>query len=153
MVRMRVSFLVVASLALVWVGTMSSSKANQSNSRCHSSIFLPLDPLVAAKTFEQAVKSNPVSAEAHRELGSAYLALFDRSELAQHEFHEVVRLDPSSAAGYAGLGWSYVNSATTSLHRSLQRHYSESQLQLFTQAIDFFDRALSLDPHDASALL
>jgi tetratricopeptide (TPR) repeat protein len=151
---MRLTYPVLASLALVWVGVMTSSKGDPSNSPCHSSIFLPLDPLIAVESSARSVKSNPLSSEAHRELGSAYLSLFDSSEAAQQEFREVVRLDPSSSSGYTGLGWSYLdlNSLAMSF-RTLGRHNSDSEIERYRVALSWFERALGLDPDDASAHL
>ena len=150
---MRFTYAVLASVALVWVGVMTSSKGNPSNSQCHSSIFLPVDPLIAVGSSARSVSSNPLSSEAHRELGSAFLSLFDRSVAAQQEFREVVSLDPSCSAGYTGLGWSYLDLNSFPISRRLNRHNSDSDIERYRVALDWFERALGLDPDDASAHL
>ena len=150
---MRSTSLVLAALALVSAGFMSYGIGGRSTSPCHSSVLLPLDPKTAAESAARAVRSNPLSAEAHQELGSAYLSMYDRSEVAEQEFRELVRLDPSSSAGYTGLGWSYLdlNSAAKSIR--VNRHNSDSDVEHYRMALNWFDRALGLDPDDAGAHL
>jgi tetratricopeptide (TPR) repeat protein len=150
---MRLSYLFSALLALAWIGFAPSTKDAAPDSPCRSSIFLPSHPLIAVQSSGTALRSSPQSAAAHEELGKAYLALFDSSELAQQEFREAVRLDPSSSAGYAGFGWSYLDLNSAAMTVGLNRHNSDRDVERYRLALDMFMAALRLDPDDASAHL
>jgi tetratricopeptide (TPR) repeat protein len=149
----RLACLVILSLvpACAGLGTSTGGRT-KTNAPCQSSAVQLIDARREVERYARAVESNPLSPEAHRELGRAYLMAVDASDEAQREFCEALRLDPSSAAAYTGLGWSYLrlNSFAMCVRINMRFYDPDAQPRV---ALDFFDQALAIDPKDVEAHL
>ena len=71
----------------------------------------------AAKSYEQAVKADSRSVEAHMKLAGLYIARKDYSA-STREYHRVIGLDPKNAKAWIGLGIAYLHSGDKSLTRA-----------------------------------
>lgn len=127
---------------------------------------LPVEPDPVAD-LRKAVKSNPNSAQAHFELGSAYLG-DSRYEEATRELKVAIRIKPDFSEAHCKLGMSYrelrrYEEASAALKKaiSLNPEYTEAILELamiaaltehYAEAIAGFKRALELEPKSAETL-
>lgn len=131
---------------------MPGARVDLSTSPCHSSISLPLDPSMVVEESLRETRSESLSNKTLTQLGCAYLSLFDTSEVAQKEFLQLIRQDPSSAAGYTGLGWSHLRLNSAAMSFRYNMGFTDPKAAPLT-AINLFEKALDLDPDDTSANL
>jgi superkiller protein 3 len=127
----------------------------------------------AAKAFEEAIRLNPDSAEAHLRLGMAYAALERKPEAdesykkAAELFKKRVQADPKDADSFFYLGEAYSflhqDEEATRAYRQVTRlrpedeeafyqlGKAETRLAHYPEAVAAFQKALELDPNDSRA--
>lgn len=130
----------------------------------HELLRLPQTPLVASSPtdgldrWEQIVRHNPQSAEAHAQVAFAYLAL-GRLREAHHEFQEASRLDPYHVESLIGL-WQTMAQLTHSdgtlrlSQLATQCHPQDPRSKpLLEQAAAHFEQLTAQRPDDPWLLL
>lgn len=71
----------------------------------------------AQRTYEQAIKTNPRSVEAHMKLAGLFITRKDYAASTK-QYQRAISLDPKNAKAWMGLGIAYLHSGDKSLTRA-----------------------------------
>jgi len=90
----------------------------------------------AKKKYEEAIRINPNLAEAHNNLGNAFVKLGEYDK-AEKEYKEAIRINPNLAEAYNNLGVLLVAN---------QEIYNETTLEKYDEAEEKFKKAIEINP-------